>query len=32
MIHNKILKLPTGTEYATKEQFSSRLVVMYLYL
>ena len=28
MIHiNKILKLPTGTEYTTKEQFSSRSVV-----
>ena len=28
MMHIKILKLPTGTEYATKEQFSLRLVVM----
>ena len=27
MIHIKILKLSTGTEYGTKEQFSLRLVV-----
>ena len=30
MIHIKILKLPTCTEYGTKEQFSLRLAVMYL--